>query len=77
MCELGNDQNRSTPLRQGEIHLPFGVAEQSKAGGLLGHPVDLLRRVAVGEANEKKESLPDAPRFPVVNADFRPRDPLE
>jgi hypothetical protein len=31
----------------------------------------------VGEADEKKKTLPDAPRFFVANADFCPRDPLE
>jgi hypothetical protein len=31
----------------------------------------------MGEADEKKESLLDAPRFSVANPDFCPRDPLE
>jgi hypothetical protein len=31
----------------------------------------------VGEANEKKKTLPDAARFSVADPDFRPRDPLE
>ena len=31
----------------------------------------------MGEADEKEKTLPDAPRFPVANADFRPRDPLK
>jgi hypothetical protein len=31
----------------------------------------------VGEADEKEKTLPDAPRFLIANADFRPRDPLE
>jgi hypothetical protein len=31
----------------------------------------------VGEADEKKKTLPDASRFSFANADFRPRDPLE
>jgi hypothetical protein len=31
----------------------------------------------VSEADEKEKTLPDASRFFVANADFRPRDPLE
>jgi hypothetical protein len=31
----------------------------------------------VGEANEKKKTLLDAPRFLIADADFCPRDPLE
>jgi hypothetical protein len=76
-CELGDNQDGATYIRQWEVDLAFGIAEQSKSGGLLGHPVDLFRCIAVCEADEKKESLPDAPRFSIANADFCPRDPLE
>jgi hypothetical protein len=31
----------------------------------------------MGEADEENKTLPDASRFSVANADFRPRDPLE
>jgi hypothetical protein len=31
----------------------------------------------VSEADEKKKTLPDAPRLSIANADFCPRDPLE
>jgi hypothetical protein len=74
---LGNDQNRSTDLRQWEVHLVIGIAEQSKARCLIGHPVDFLWRITVSEAYEKEKTLPDASCLLVANADFCPRDPLE
>jgi hypothetical protein len=74
---LGNNQHGSAHIRQREIHFPLGIGEQSKPRRFLGHPIDFVGRIAVGEANEKKKTLPDAPSFSVANADFCPRDPLE
>jgi len=39
--------------------------------------MDFVGRITVGEADEKKKTLPDAPCSSVANADFSPRDPLE
>lgn len=80
--ELRYHEQGTSDLRQVAVHPSLVVGEQPQARHLLDHPVDLGRRVAVGEADEQEEPdadpTGDARRLPVsADPDFGPMHPLQ
>ena len=48
-------RTRSTHVGERQIHLVFGIGEQSEPDDLLGHPGDFLIIIRCGEAGEEQE----------------------
>jgi hypothetical protein len=52
--ELAHHQNRAVHVRQGTIHLAAIILEDPEADHLVGHPLDLIGRVALFESYEQE-----------------------
>ena len=75
--ELGYHQHRSARFLQPKVHLALAVAEQSEAGDLLGHPIYLRRRVAMGEPDQQTKAWSDRAGHSTVDPDRCLGNPLE
>jgi hypothetical protein len=75
--ELRNNENLSAHVGKREVHFVLSIGEESQARHLLGHPLDLRKRVRCGETDENQKSATDFPGGPLVDANFRTRDALE
>src|SRR5215831_6942014 len=57
--ELRHDEHRAADVDDRAIHLVFVVGEQTQTDELLGHPLDVVERVRVCEADENREPAVD------------------
>jgi hypothetical protein len=64
---LRDHQDLPTQLVEPTVHLAGFVAEQPKTGHLLGHPIYLPWRIAMGEPNQQAEPLADRTDRAAIN----------
>ena len=69
--ELRHDENRTGDVREREIHLLLGVAEDAQPHDFVGHPRQLFFGVAMREAREQYQPLVDVADDAPIHTDFR------
>jgi len=75
--ELGDSQDRTANIVEGEVHFAFIIFKEADAGDFLGEPVGLSFRVGVSDADEDNKTAPNLAGDLAVGGDTGLADTLE